>query len=127
MAIYAVVDSSGLIVNRVELDDPESWSPPEGCTIVLETDVPLAIGGTYIDGVYTSPPDLGAPPDLRPTPDANARLTQGVAGAVDTWNETPSVSPSDDDLVARVTRLEETVQAMCKGQMVQVGPAPVFR
>lgn len=47
-----VVDSSGRIVNAIELDDGAEWSPPEGFIVVSGDYV---VGGTLIDGVYTPP------------------------------------------------------------------------
>jgi hypothetical protein len=64
MSTYAVIDGSGLIVNRVVLDDPGGWQAPAGTTSVLETTTVYEIGGTYIAGVYTPPP----PPPLNPPP-----------------------------------------------------------
>jgi hypothetical protein len=53
MATYAVIDeATGEIVNRIALDPPPA---PEGFILVDDTASPMAIGGTYIDGVYTPP------------------------------------------------------------------------
>jgi hypothetical protein len=67
MAIYGVIDATGIIDNRIVLDDPDQWDAPAGHTIVEETDDPLAIGGTYIDGVYTPPPSPPPPEPMPPT------------------------------------------------------------
>lgn len=63
MTNYAVVDGSGVIANRIILDDPTSWAPPEGCTIIVEQDgAPVyEIGGTLVGGVYNPPPPMPAP------------------------------------------------------------------
>jgi hypothetical protein len=55
MANFAIVSTSGLIVNRVVLDEGAEWEPPEGTGVVAEIEIPLDIGGTYFDGVYTPP------------------------------------------------------------------------
>lgn len=66
MSIYAIVEtSSGAVVNRVLLDDPADWSPPDGCFAVEELD-PMEIGGTYVDGIYTPPPKPESPPEPVP-------------------------------------------------------------
>jgi hypothetical protein len=71
MGIYIVIEqATGIIDNRIVLDDPAQWEPPAGHVLVEETGEPMAIGGTYIDGVYTPPPEPehriraqeGAPP-----------------------------------------------------------------
>jgi hypothetical protein len=68
MADYAVIEqATGNVVNRIVLDDPTQWEVPEGHFIVEDTDDAINIGGTYVDGVYTSSPP--APP-LDPQPGA---------------------------------------------------------
>ena len=49
-----VRDEDGLIVNCIMFDPDAEWSPPEGHSIY---DFVGAIGGTYINGVYTEPSD----------------------------------------------------------------------
>lgn len=56
MAIYAVVDDTGAIINRIILDNPSDWQIPAGQSITAEADIVLEIGGTFVDGVYTPPP-----------------------------------------------------------------------
>lgn len=53
---HIVTDNSGLIVNRIVKDEntPSDWSPGTGLTVWPET-IEGAIGGSYIDGVYTPP------------------------------------------------------------------------
>lgn len=53
-----VVDVDGLIVNRIVCseDTPEDWTPGPGLTMHKESS-PMAIGGTYVNGAYTSPPE----------------------------------------------------------------------
>lgn len=64
MANYALVNASGLIVNRIILNDPSSWEIPGGLSLMEETDIHLMIGGTYLDGDYTPPlqPEPPGPP-----------------------------------------------------------------
>src|SRR6266404_2150499 len=52
---YAVIDMNGVIVNRIVLDDVNAWSPGVGYTIQQEPPTGYAIGGTFINGVYTGP------------------------------------------------------------------------
>ncbi|MCD9821216.1 hypothetical protein [Bradyrhizobium japonicum] len=81
MTTLAVIDSTGTIVNRVVIEG-DAWTPPEGCTTVEETDTPFAIGGTYIDGIYTPPPSPPAPPPINPNLDTKpARTAAQILGA----------------------------------------------
>ena len=69
MPIYAVInETTGIIDNRIVLDDPAQWKVPAGHFIAEETGEPLAIGGTYIDGVYTPPAQPEPPPLTKPSP-----------------------------------------------------------
>lgn len=52
MAVYALVGTSGTIINRLVLDDPETWPLPEGHRLVEEVDTPFEIGAAIVDGVY---------------------------------------------------------------------------
>ena len=53
---YAVIDSSGLIVNVVVWDGQSEWSPPEGCMAVVIPDGAAAdIGWTYSQGKFLAP------------------------------------------------------------------------
>jgi hypothetical protein len=61
MANYAVVNGDGLITNRVVLDDPGAWVPPDGCVAVAETE-PMEIGGSYVNGTYEPAPSGPLPP-----------------------------------------------------------------
>ncbi len=51
-SVYAVIDSSGNIVNLVEWDGSTTWSPPSGYTVVL-SDGTAQIGGTYNSSTHT--------------------------------------------------------------------------
>ena len=71
MAFYIVVDNAtGIIDNRIALDDPEQWEVPAGHSIVEETAEPMAIGGSYIDGIYAPPPEPPPLPLPEPPPPA---------------------------------------------------------
>lgn len=74
---YAVVENStGLIVNRILLDDPAAWKPPAGFDIVRETVEGMAVGGKVIAGVYTPPqPPRSVPPPNALTPAEATRQT----------------------------------------------------
>ena len=58
MSIRLVTNDAGLVVNVVAVDaaTPADWHPGPGLTLLPE-EVTGAIGGTYIDGRYTPPPD----------------------------------------------------------------------
>lgn len=57
MPTFAIIDlASAEIVNRIVLDDPESWTPDDGHSIVEETTQIFEIGGHYQDGEYEPPP-----------------------------------------------------------------------
>ena len=51
---YILVSAAGEIVNRIELEDDSTWSPPDGLTVILDT-VGMEIGGTHLNGVYSAP------------------------------------------------------------------------
>ena len=54
---HLIVDSDGLIVNRILLDTATtSWEPGPGLTMLPAT-IHGAIGGAYLNGVYTPPPE----------------------------------------------------------------------
>lgn len=55
MAIFALIDSSNKIVNRVVVDDIKSWIIPDGFRVVEETGTTLEIGGSMIGDVYSAP------------------------------------------------------------------------
>jgi hypothetical protein len=73
-------------------------------------------------------PDPYVPPEIPPPPpDPNARLDTGVQAAVDSYNQhstVPQQLPGGSGGLSteeRLIRLEETLKAMCDGQM---NPAP---
>jgi hypothetical protein len=55
MAIYAVIEANGAIVNSILLEDVSAWQPQGAHTIILDDNQAYQIGGTLIDGVYTAP------------------------------------------------------------------------
>ncbi len=57
MPVLAILDQTNTIINRIVVNDPQDWSPDgEDNAAILESDeAPMAIGGTYIDGVYAPP------------------------------------------------------------------------
>jgi len=58
--VYAVVDQSRVVVNRVEWDGVTPWSEPLGRLVVQDTNNESWIGGTW-DGSKFSPRPLPAP------------------------------------------------------------------
>lgn len=59
--IYALIQD-GAVVNRIELDDPEKYSPGAGLTLVADSDGLSQIGGTWDGEQFTSP--IEEPVDL---------------------------------------------------------------
>ena len=62
---YAIIDSTGLVINVIEWDGKPPWHPPQGCTAVKLTDG-AGIGWTYANGRFTPPPEPPAPPETSP-------------------------------------------------------------
>ncbi|QNB10899.1 hypothetical protein G5S35_04470 [Paraburkholderia tropica] len=56
--MYALV-KDGIVVNIVVWDGSASWSPPEDTTAVEVTEQsgPAYIGGTYSNGLFSTPPE----------------------------------------------------------------------
>jgi hypothetical protein len=83
MATYAVVDEIGNVVNRIVLDDIETWTPEEGHSIVEEKESTFEIGGTIEDGQYTPPkaPDPVTPPKAQPLTPAEKLAATGLTVA----------------------------------------------
>ena len=72
MGTYVAVDeATGVIVNRIVLDDPDQWEVPAGHLAFEETGEAMAIGGSFIDGVYAPPvqPDPPLMPPAAPSPE----------------------------------------------------------
>lgn len=63
MARYAMVhDESGIVVNVIEWDgNEETWGPPDGYTMVEDTEIAAGPGSTYEDGKFVPPPSGQAP------------------------------------------------------------------
>ena len=64
---YAIISSTGLVVNTIEWDGATFWRPPAGNTAVATTEA--GIGWTYANGTFTPPPELEPGPPLPPIPD----------------------------------------------------------
>jgi len=82
MAVFCIVDASGNIVNRALADDAATCPCPAGCTLVADDD--YAIGGTFLNGVYTAPPSsplLPLPPSVLPQ-DLMAQFTAADIAAI---------------------------------------------
>jgi hypothetical protein len=61
MGVYALIDAQGVITNRIVLDDPADFAPPDGLSLVAGAEG-FAIGGSIVGGAYTPPPAPSAPP-----------------------------------------------------------------
>ena len=55
MAVRLLLDDAGTIVNRILLEPDALYNPTP--YILAPDEVDGEIGGTYIDGVYTPPPE----------------------------------------------------------------------
>src|SRR6266446_8556951 len=55
MVNYAISDKNGSIINRIVLDDLNSWNLPDGYLLHQEIGTPYEIGGKFIGDVYTPP------------------------------------------------------------------------
>ena len=62
--VHLVVNSDGLVVTRIVTgpDTPDDWNPGVGLTL-LDHSIVGDVDGTYINGVYTAPPE---PEDAAP-------------------------------------------------------------
>jgi hypothetical protein len=58
MARYAMVDDgSGIVVNVIEWDgNTQTWTPPDGYTMVKDTKGEAGPGFSYANGTFTPPP-----------------------------------------------------------------------
>ena len=89
---YAIIDSTGLVINTVVWDGETPWSPPAGQTAVPFTEG--GIGWTYANGTFTPPPSPSGPLPAPPSPPPNyiafwnALLTSNVYGSIRTQSMT---------------------------------------
>lgn len=64
---YAVVDSSGLIVNVVVFNGVDAWNPPEGeASIKIPEGSGVAIGWSYVNDEFVPPPQPPVESDEQP-------------------------------------------------------------
>lgn len=115
MSNYAVVDASGNIVNRIVLDDPKAWTPPEGYSVHEETKTSYEIGATLIDGIYKPLPVPPAPPpapaqilsqDLMAqfTTDDLTKIKAAVEGNIQFWGLWSAMQAQKDPMVVTNAR-----------------------
>ena len=62
---YAIISSTGLVVNTIEWDGATFWQPPAGHIAIATTEA--GIGYTYANGTFTAPPE--PPPGPTPPPE----------------------------------------------------------
>ena len=83
---YAIISSTGLVVNTIEWDGATSWEPPAGHTAIATAEA--GIGWTYVNDTFTPPPEPPPGPPLPPIPDYvtfwDALLTSTVYGSIRT-------------------------------------------
>lgn len=75
--IYAILDTEGNVINRVVAD--KDWTSPEGISI---PDDNYAIGGKYLDGVYTPPVYEGTPQIVKSISDRQFFQQLSVLGII---------------------------------------------
>ena len=103
MTTYIVIDDeTGIIDNRIVLDDPNQWEVPAGHTLVEETGEAMAIGGTYIDGVYTPPVYPDPPPLPEPEPPVEDVVLFDHENRIRALEGEPPLTLGD--FIAKVTR-----------------------
>ena len=83
---YAIISSTGLVVNTIEWDGATSWEPPAGHTAIATAEA--GIGWTYVNDTFTPPPEPPPGPPLPPIPDYvtfwDALLASTVYGSIRT-------------------------------------------
>jgi hypothetical protein len=77
---YAIISSTGLVVNTIEWDGATFWQPPAG-HIAVATDE-AGIGYTYANGTFTAPPEPPPGPTPPPQPSYIAFWDALIASAV---------------------------------------------
>jgi hypothetical protein len=79
---YAIISSTGLVVNTIEWDGATFWKPPAGHTAIATTEA--GIGWTYANGTFTPPPEPPLPPTPSYTAFWDALLASTVYGSIRT-------------------------------------------
>jgi hypothetical protein len=77
---YAIISTTGLVINIIEWDEATSWQPPAGHTAVATTEA--GIGYTYANGTFTAPPEPPPGPTPPPAPNYIAFWNALIASAV---------------------------------------------
>jgi hypothetical protein len=77
---YAIINSTGLVVNTIEWDGATFWQPPAGHIAVATT--VAGIGWTYANGTFTPPAEPEPKPPLPPQPSYTAFWDALVASTV---------------------------------------------
>jgi hypothetical protein len=62
MATFVVIDASGNVINSIVLEPGDQWQPPPDTTAV-QNDF-AGIGWTFLDGIFTPPPQPTPPPHV---------------------------------------------------------------
>jgi len=77
---YAIISSTGLVVNTIEWDGATFWQPPAGHTAIATTEA--GIGWSYANGTFTAPPEPPPGPTPPPQPDYIAFWDALIASSV---------------------------------------------
>ena len=77
---YAIISSTGLVVNTIEWDGATFWQPPAGHIAIATTDA--GIGWSYANGTFTAPPEPPPGPTPPPQPDYVAFWDALIASSV---------------------------------------------
>lgn len=83
---YAIISSTGLVVNTIEWNGATFWQPPANHTAIATDEA--GIGWTYANATFTPPPEPPPGPPLPPTPSYtafwDALLASTVYGSIRT-------------------------------------------
>jgi len=77
---YAIISSTGLVVNTIEWDGATFWQPPAGHIAIATTEA--GIGWSYANGTFTAPPEPPPGPTPPPQPDYIAFWDALIASSV---------------------------------------------
>ena len=122
MSNYAIIDSSGNVVNVVDLEEGAEWSPPEGHTSV-QSDI-ASIGWTYVNGTFTAPQT----PTPNPLPVFLASVQAALTASDDTMKRVQEAitlgtnSATSPDVVAFV-QYRRSLRALLSSTTVTTIPA----
>lgn len=78
MNFYAVIDSTGLVINIIQWDGLSEWDCPDGMEVIANDSDNCVIGSSYHQGIFTLPAESeqsGADARMEAEQTKNALLT----------------------------------------------------